>query len=50
MPSELKFFGERLPYLKPFTAKGILITIEGTDGCGRSTQVGQLKNWLEVQG
>ena len=50
MPKEPKFFGERLPYLKPFSAKGKLITIEGTDGSGRSTQVALLKNWLEVQG
>ncbi len=50
MPKEPKFFGERLPYLKPFPAKGKLITIEGTDGSGRSTQVALLKNWLEVQG
>ncbi len=50
MPREPKFFGERLPYLKPFSAKGKLICIEGTDGSGRSTQIGLLKNWLEVQG
>ena len=50
MPKEPKFFGERLAYLKPFSAKGKLITIEGTDGSGRSTQVALLKNWLEVQG
>jgi dTMP kinase len=50
MPSEPKFFGERLPYLKPFSVKGKLIVIEGTDGTGRSTQVALLKNWLEVQG
>ncbi len=50
MPSDPKFFGEGLPYLKPFKLKGKLITIEGTDGTGRSTQVDLLKNWLEVQG
>lgn len=50
MPSEPKFFGEKLPYLKPFAVKGKLIVIEGTDGTGRSTQVSLLKNWLEVQG
>ena len=50
MPDELKYFGESLPYLKPFQKKGKLIAIEGTDGVGRSTQVGLLKNWLEVQG
>jgi dTMP kinase len=51
MPSaQPKYFGERLTYLKPFAVKGKLITIEGTDGSGRSTQVHLLKNWLEVQG
>ncbi len=50
MPNEPKYFGEGLPYLKPFNLKGKLIVIEGTDGSGRSTQVDLLKSWLEVQG
>ena len=50
MPSEPKYFGEGLPYLKPFSVKGKLIVIEGTDCSGRSTQVALLKNWLEVRG
>jgi len=50
MPNEPKYFGEGLPYLKPFSVKGKLIVIEGTDGAGRSTQVALLKNWLEVRG
>lgn len=50
MPNEPKYFGEGLPYLKPFSIKGKLIVIEGTDGAGRSTQVALLKNWLEVRG
>lgn len=50
MPNDPKFFGESLPYLKPFQVKGKLIVIEGTDGTGRSTQIQLLKNWLEVQG
>ena len=50
MPEDPKYFGESLAYLKPFPIKGKLIAIEGTDGTGRSTQVGMLKNWLEVQG
>ena len=50
MPEELKYFGESLPYLKPFQKKGKLIAVEGTDGCGRSTQLSLLRNWLEVQG
>lgn len=50
MPNDPKYFGDGLPYLKPFQVKGKLIVIEGTDGTGRSTQVDLLKNWLEVQG
>jgi dTMP kinase len=50
MSESPKYFGERLSYLKPFDIKGKLLVIEGTDGTGRSTQVGLLKNWLEVQG
>ena len=30
MLREPKFFGESLPYLKPFSLKGKLIVIEGT--------------------
>ncbi|HTL71420.1 MAG TPA: thymidylate kinase, partial [Candidatus Eisenbacteria bacterium] len=45
-----RYFGEGLPYLKPWSVKGKLIVIEGTDGVGRSTQVALLKNWLEVKG
>ncbi len=50
MPNEPKYFGEGLAYLKPFSVKGKLIVIEGTDGAGRSTQIALLKNWLEVRG
>ena len=50
MPNEPKYFGEGLAYLKPFSVKGKLIVIEGTDGSGRSTQVALLRNWLEVRG
>lgn len=45
-----RFFGYSLPYAELGNLKGTLITIEGTDGAGRSTQVGLLKEWLEVQG
>jgi dTMP kinase len=44
------FFGEGLPYVDVSDFKGKLIVIEGTDGVGRSTQMGLLKQWLEVQG
>jgi dTMP kinase len=42
--------GHAMPYLPRDGCLGKLIVIEGTDGCGRSTQSGMLKEWLEVQG
>src|SRR3989454_9228516 len=45
-----KFFGHGLPYADVGDLKGTLITIEGPDGVGRSTQVNLLREWLEVQG
>ena len=45
-----KFFGHGLPYADVRDLKGTLITIEGTDGVGRTTQVNLLREWLEVQG
>jgi dTMP kinase len=50
MPNRKRFFGHGLPYTDVTDLKGALITIEGTDGVGRSTQVASLKQWLEVQG
>ena len=47
----LSYISHAMPYLpqgEPVTGK--LIVIEGTDGCGRTTQASQLKSWLEVQG
>ena len=29
--------------------EGLLIVIEGTDGSGKSTQIGKLKRWIEDQ-
>ena len=48
--SGARYLGHGLPYTGIEDLKGTLITIEGTDGVGRSTQVGLLKEWLEVQG
>ncbi|QDV89190.1 Thymidylate kinase [Phycisphaerae bacterium RAS2] len=48
--SHLQFFGEGLPYVEPADYPGVLITIEGTDGVGRTTQIAMLREWLEVQG
>jgi dTMP kinase len=48
--SQRQFFGHGLPYTEVKSLSGTLITLEGTDGVGRSTQVALLKEWLEVQG
>lgn len=45
-----RWFGHGLPYLKLDDLSGTLITIEGTDGVGRSVQIQLLRQWLEVQG
>ena len=45
-----KFFGKGLPNVDPSLLKGNLIVIEGSDGAGRSTQIGLLQNWLERKG
>jgi dTMP kinase len=44
------YMGHAMPYLPVEGCTGKLIVIEGTDGCGRSTQAGMLKQWLEIQG
>jgi dTMP kinase len=48
--SEFQYMGHAMPYLPADGRTGKLIVIEGTDGCGRSTQSLLLKEWLEVQG
>jgi dTMP kinase len=51
MSSEARaFIGKGLPYIDTSELRGRLIVIEGTDGVGRSTQIENLKKWLEVKG
>lgn len=49
-PLEGQYFSYGIPYLPMDQYPGKLITIEGTDGVGRSTQIALLREWLEVQG
>jgi dTMP kinase len=44
------WYGHGLPYLTQRPLPGHLIVIEGTDGVGRSTQIGLLGPWLELEG
>ena len=48
--SDFRYIGHAMPYLPREGCDGRLIVIEGTDGCGRSTQAMMLKQWLEVRG
>ena len=43
-------YDTRLPGMSREHLKGHLIVIEGADGSGRSTEVDQLREWLEIQG
>ncbi len=45
-----RFYGKGLPNVELSQVKGTLIVIEGSDGAGRSTQIGFLQNWLERKG
>ena len=45
-----KYYGQGLPALKAGELKGKLVVVEGTDGVGRSTHIGLLKQWLESKG
>jgi len=49
-PKKKIFYGVGLPYVDVSDVNGKLIVIEGTDGVGRSTQIEELKKWLEVKG
>lgn len=46
----LNFYGHAPGYLENIPIEGKLIVVEGTDGVGRSTQIADLRAWLEVQG
>ena len=48
--ARFSFFGEGLPDIDLDELKGKLIVLEGTDGVGRSTHIGLLKEWLENHG
>ena len=48
--ARFSFFGTGLPNIDLAELKGKLIVLEGTDGVGRSTQIGLLKQWLENHG
>ena len=47
---ELKFFGHKPPEVSDVHYTGKLFVVEGADGSGRSTQISQLAEWLEVKG
>jgi dTMP kinase len=46
----LEFYSEPLPGVDPSELQGKLIVIEGPDAVGRSTQILQLRQWLEQEG
>lgn len=50
MSDKKVFFGTGLPYVDTKDIRGKLVVIEGTDGVGRSTQINELKRWLEIKG
>ena len=43
--SEFRYMGHAMPYLPREGCTGKLIVIEGTDGCGRSTQAVRRPGW-----
>ncbi len=45
-----RYYGYGLPYLPIEGYPGKIIAIEGTDGVGRTMQIGLLREWLEIQG
>jgi dTMP kinase len=49
-PQPLQFYSEPLPGVDISDLQGKLIVIEGPDAVGRSTQIAQLRQWLEQEG
>lgn len=49
-PRPLQFYSEPLPGVDISGLRGQLIVLEGPDAVGRSTQIVQLRQWLEAQG
>ena len=45
-----KTFGTPLPGFSSEHLRGHLIVLEGADGSGRTTEVGLLRDWLEIRG
>src|ERR1017187_2727294 len=50
LPEPLKPYADPLPGVETSSLSGKLIVVEGPDAVGRSTQVAQLRQWLEQQG
>lgn len=50
MKKEKRFYGKGIPHVDAGRLHGKLIVIEGSDGSGRSTQIGLLSDWLERRG
>lgn len=50
MTKQWAYYGKGLPYLEQADWPGTLIVMEGSDCCGRSTQIGMLRDWLEQAG
>jgi len=50
LPKPLQPYAQPLPGVDSASLSGKLIVIEGADAVGRSTQVAQLRQWLEQEG
>src|SRR5512133_1812591 len=49
-PIQRRFYGQGIPRVELEHVAGRLIVVEGADGSGRSTQIAQLVDWLEISG